>query len=251
VATAAILLGRAAGLAVYVTSRSEEKRERALALGAVGAVAGWLSHPSLFVSAGVGAALVLCYGRKRDFLSLRRLGATFVTWGLCLAPVLVINLRSVGVAADREYMMRSWSGGFPPEPMWRRATIAWLATAPLKLVDYLFDAGPWVAGAILLLCLVGAMAGKGGSRRVRALLLLPLAAGFAASVLRLLPLSERVGLWVTPFVVILAGFGIARLTAAERHPWRLAGVVMGAALIGLTGAAALKSFPESRTDWIA
>jgi NADPH:quinone reductase-like Zn-dependent oxidoreductase len=38
VATAAILLGRAAGLAVYVTSRSEEKRERALALGAVGAV---------------------------------------------------------------------------------------------------------------------------------------------------------------------------------------------------------------------
>lgn len=34
VATAAILLGRAAGLVVYVTSRSEEKRARALELGA-------------------------------------------------------------------------------------------------------------------------------------------------------------------------------------------------------------------------
>jgi len=38
VATAAILLGRAAGIAVYVTSRSEEKRARALELGAVGAI---------------------------------------------------------------------------------------------------------------------------------------------------------------------------------------------------------------------
>ena len=38
VATAAILLGRAAGIAVYVTSRSEEKRAKALGLGAVGAI---------------------------------------------------------------------------------------------------------------------------------------------------------------------------------------------------------------------
>jgi NADPH:quinone reductase-like Zn-dependent oxidoreductase len=38
VATAAVLIGRAAGLAVYVTGRSEEKRERAIALGAVGAI---------------------------------------------------------------------------------------------------------------------------------------------------------------------------------------------------------------------
>lgn len=38
VATAAILLGRAAGLAVYATSRSQEKRVRAVELGAVAAV---------------------------------------------------------------------------------------------------------------------------------------------------------------------------------------------------------------------
>jgi NADPH:quinone reductase-like Zn-dependent oxidoreductase len=39
VATAALVLGVAAGLVVYVTSRSEEKRARALALGAAAAVA--------------------------------------------------------------------------------------------------------------------------------------------------------------------------------------------------------------------
>ena len=38
VATAALLLGRAAGLTVYVTSRSEEKRARALELGAAAAL---------------------------------------------------------------------------------------------------------------------------------------------------------------------------------------------------------------------
>jgi len=38
VATAAVLLGRAAGLTVYATSRSEEKRARAIELGAVAAV---------------------------------------------------------------------------------------------------------------------------------------------------------------------------------------------------------------------
>ena len=37
-ATAAIALGAAAGLEVWVTSRSAEKRERAVALGAAGAV---------------------------------------------------------------------------------------------------------------------------------------------------------------------------------------------------------------------
>jgi NADPH:quinone reductase-like Zn-dependent oxidoreductase len=39
VSTAALLLGKAAGLTVYVTSRSEEKRERAKALGADGVFA--------------------------------------------------------------------------------------------------------------------------------------------------------------------------------------------------------------------
>ncbi len=38
VATAAVLIGSAAGLAVYVTSRSEEKRVRAVELGALGAI---------------------------------------------------------------------------------------------------------------------------------------------------------------------------------------------------------------------
>jgi NADPH:quinone reductase-like Zn-dependent oxidoreductase len=38
VATAALLIGKAAGLEVYLTSRSEEKRSRALELGAVAAV---------------------------------------------------------------------------------------------------------------------------------------------------------------------------------------------------------------------
>ena len=39
VSTAAVLLGKAAGLVVYVTSRSEEKRAHALELGAAGAFA--------------------------------------------------------------------------------------------------------------------------------------------------------------------------------------------------------------------
>ena len=39
VATAALLLGKAAGLVVYVTSRSEEKRAHALEIGAAGAFA--------------------------------------------------------------------------------------------------------------------------------------------------------------------------------------------------------------------
>jgi hypothetical protein len=167
---------------------------------------------------------------------------------LCLAPVLLINLRSVGAAGDREYMMRSWSGGFPPEPVWRRATLAWLVSAPLKLFGYLFDAGPWVAGAILALCAVGAIAVRSGSRGVRALLLLPLAAGFAASAFRLLPLSERVGLWVTPFVVLLAGFGIARLTAVDRPAWNLAGAAIGATLVGAAGIATWRALPESREE---
>ena len=39
VSTAALLLGNAAGLVVYVTSRSEEKRAHALEIGAAGAFA--------------------------------------------------------------------------------------------------------------------------------------------------------------------------------------------------------------------
>jgi hypothetical protein len=220
----------------------------ALALGVVGAAAGWVSHPAVFVLAGLGAGLLVIYWQAGDRRSVRWLFATFVIWGLCLAPELLASLHSVGGAAQREYMMRSWSGGFPPALPVRARTVAWFVTAPSALFQYLFDARPWTALLLVALCAAGAAAVWWTRRPERMLLLLPLCAGFAAGVFRLLPLAERVGLWVTPFVALLLGAGIGLLGAGPSTPRRLVGAAAGAALVAFAAARSAALLPEYREE---
>jgi NADPH:quinone reductase-like Zn-dependent oxidoreductase len=82
VATAALLLGRAAGLTVYVTSRSDEKRARALELGADLAV-----EPGSRLPARVDA-VVETVGRATWDHSLKalRTGGTVVVAGATSGP---------------------------------------------------------------------------------------------------------------------------------------------------------------------
>ena len=82
VATAAVLIGRAAGLAVYVSSRSEEKRARAIALGAAGAV-----EPGARLPVRVDAVLETV-GRATWDHSLKSLrpGGTVVVAGATTGP---------------------------------------------------------------------------------------------------------------------------------------------------------------------
>lgn len=99
VATAALLLGRAAGLEVHVTSRSEAKRERALELGAASAL-----EPGARLPARVDAVV-------------ETVGAA--TWGHSLR-----SLRPGGTVV----VSGATSGGDPPAELarlfWRGLTVA-------------------------------------------------------------------------------------------------------------------------------
>ena len=91
VATAALLLGRAAGLTVYVTSRSEAKRARALELGAAAAL-----EPGGRLPARVDA-VIETVGRATWDHSLKalRIGGTVVVAGATSGPDPSADLRRV------------------------------------------------------------------------------------------------------------------------------------------------------------
>ncbi len=91
VATAALLLGRAAGLTVYVTSRSEEKRARALELGAAAALAPGSRLP------GRVDAVVETVGRATWDHSLKalKIGGTVVVAGATSGPDPSADLRRI------------------------------------------------------------------------------------------------------------------------------------------------------------
>jgi uncharacterized membrane protein len=148
---------------------------------------------------------------------------------------------------DREYMVRSWSQGLVPH-VWRRSTIGSLVAIPVRLIEYLFDVGPWSCAMLVVLCAIGVFGMRRSPHGLRALLLLPLAAGYAASLLGLMSLSERLGLWAMPFVVLLSGMGISRLNLGRRRVRVSVGVFAGGALLVFTGAATLKALPESREE---
>lgn len=232
----------------YRVSRKALSLRASLALGAAGAVAGWLSHPAVFVMAGLGAALLLVYGKQSDRRSLRLLCAVFVAWALCLVPVLLVTLQSSGVPADKEYMMRAWGWALLPDHPFRLGTILWLAKAQVNFLGYLFEMRIWFLCILVVLCVLGSMGFWRDRRSFKILLLLPLLVGLGASLVRLFPMQERLGLWVLPSIVLLLGSGIARLDSGS---WRCRGfsaALAGAALLTVSGISTLAAIPEYREE---
>jgi hypothetical protein len=195
-------------LAVPLT-RGPAPRRALLALGAAGAVAPWLSHPSAFVLAGAWLVLAARHGFGRRREATIALGVIGLAWLGSVAGVYAVTVRNVpAVSPASAYLIGYWrdDGAFLT-PSLSLAALAWGPRTLARLLEY---AGiPLALGGIV--GLAGCLSLLVRARALAAVLLLPMVVAMALSPLERYPVAGRLLLFLFPVVHLVMAEGIGRL----------------------------------------
>jgi hypothetical protein len=178
---------------------------RALALGAAGFVAPWISYPAVLVEAGLLVALGATALLRHDRAALRPLGLVALA---CLASGAgaLAWARGTMTADDALYFQRFWAGDFmpiPPRDLW---DLGW----PIARLTTVYGGGGLRYPAPGLLLALGALGACGlwRARRDGAWLLLgPILATLGAAAVRAYPFEPRVVLFLFPVFLMLTAAG--------------------------------------------
>jgi len=199
-----------ATLLLYAAVRADEAMtgRRVLALGIVGVIVTWFSHPSVFLLAAVGALLAIKALRTGQFRAVVGIATAGFTWLASVGLLYVLSLRGL---AHNEYLLNYWKVSFMPLSI--GAAVKWLwysgwemTTDPFggngdptgHLIGWLFAIG------ILTLCATGNKRGLGW------LIVGPLLLTLLASAARLYPFGGyggRLLLFAIPAIILGATTG--------------------------------------------
>lgn len=196
-------------------------RGRAALLALAGAAACWLSHPAVFVLAGLGLAMAWPVVRRRRWEAVPVLSCVALAWILSFGAHFALRARDL---AGSRFLREHWAAGFAPLPS-SAAGAEWWLDLPVRLFR---DPGgfllPGTAVLAVLAALLGVFALRG--KGVLAWLLLPAGCALAASAARLWPMEGRMLLFLLPSVLLLAAAGVSRVPGPE---WIR--ILIGAALL--------------------
>lgn len=170
-----------------------------------GALALWVSHPSLFVLAGMGLAVVAVnLPRLRDPQFLRTWLWIALAWLASFAVLYLVNLRYV---AANDVLVTYWARYFAPLPPWSHGR--WYAHSLSGNVQFLFTTpGGWATTGALLLGLASLL----WRRRALALaVLLTLLLTLVASSLQRYPFHGRFLLFLIPGIALVLAESVDRL----------------------------------------
>jgi len=187
------------GAALLVLERPSSVR-RAVALGAVGAVALWLSHAALLVIAGVGAVLAARAARRRDPAALGLLAGAAALWLASAASAYVVSLRHL--TGLQRHVVGGDSPFSPPIPPRAPTDLAWPWEVSAMTLEGLagwptpFAVGAALLGAVGAVSLLRRDASRGW------LLLAPVAVALLASALGRYPVGDRFVLFLMPALVL-------------------------------------------------
>lgn len=226
---------------LWAAGRALDGPPRALWLLVPAGVLGvWLSHPAVFVAAGVGLTLLLSAwlggDRRRTALSAWVVAA----WAASFLVQYVLVLRG---SDPTGFLARFWADGFPPLPPRSLAELLW----PVRtFFDFFVDpAGLGLAGLAAAAFAMGCWQYGRSDPRVLALLVSPGLFTMLAALLRLYPfptsgsldaypLPGRVVLFLVPSAVILAAAGLGGIARAPDRDRRvLAGAMAGFLLVSM------------------
>ncbi|MDQ3420291.1 MAG: hypothetical protein M3541_16210 [Acidobacteriota bacterium] len=198
---------------------------------AIAALAQWTSNGAFLVTPGCALFVFAVILRRHGGAAAIRFAATGTLW---LASLGVHYLLSLQYAHHSHYLQNYWSAHLVPASMGLGESVIWLGG---RLEALASNPGGAPIGLALW---AGAFCGFAVSHRRRlagSFVTVPLA-GFALAALRLVPLSDRLALWIIPSlyvgVVLLFERGL-RLLATGWRPPRLLRLVTGviAACAGL------------------
>jgi hypothetical protein len=173
----------------------------------VGALSLWMSHPALFILAGIGLGLALDRLAERDWPRLIWLGAAFLTWLASFATLYFVSLRYLAANAA---LLGYWRGSFMPMPPWR--DVIWF---PTYFVTMLVSPSGVAVGRIglfvfRLVFLMGCFSLFFRNWQRAAILVIPFPVTMLASGLEKYPFSGRLLLFILPLAFLLVAEGISR-----------------------------------------
>jgi len=126
----------------------------AFMLGGIGTIAIWMSHPAVFILAGIGAMLIIPSLRKKDWRNIVKLATIFIFWAINFLFLYIISLKDLGSNIGLQKM---WVFAFMPIPLFSPNNIRWLYAAfknifdrPIWLLPVWFSMSTFVLGGICM-----------------------------------------------------------------------------------------------------
>jgi hypothetical protein len=199
VAVAVFLLSLCLGLA-----GREISPKRALWAGIAGAAMVWFSQPAIVEVLALGASLILIsWSASRDIRARRLLSLipVLAAWSVSALAAAAVSVAGM-TAATRDFMHQYWAAGFLPSPPWQALAIHWPWNQLKALVGGGGQAGLAYphSGLYLLLAALGFWLLWRKMAAGVALLLAPMAAMVAVAVVRQYPFSDRLILFLVPYL---------------------------------------------------
>jgi hypothetical protein len=199
----------------------------ACAIGLAGAAAVWLSHPSVFVLAAVGAVALADARRDHDW----RRSATIAVVGSLWIASFATNYFAVTVhVAHDPDLLEFWRGRFMPFPPASFADLAWLYQKTLQLFKHPVGLKD-MPGLGIALALTGVAVLARGRASLAVLFVLPVVLALAASALHKYPFEGRFLMFALPGLLFLVAEGAWYVLRRSAALTRIGPVVVVALLV--------------------
>ena len=186
--------------------------------GILGAIAIWLSHPSVFVLAGGGASLILFDVTRSKWARIRRLSMTYLLWASSFVACYFVSLRGLG---KNDLLLDYWDGAFMP---FLSVDFSWYINAFFGIFEH--SAGLSLSGIAALTFLVGFASLFSRKRETLLILLSPVFLALLASGFHRYPFRGRFLLFAVPSLLFLVAEGVQHI---KNH----SSAVVRTALVGL------------------
>jgi len=188
-------------LLVVPNCLEDSTKPRALvALGIVGSLALWISHPSLFVLAGIGLALGVAFAIQREIYRLFWLIGIGSVWAANLGLTYIVNLRYLESNGN---LTNYWIGTFAPLPPW--SNVSWYSNAFIAMLN---DPATLPISAITTgIVFLGIVSFAFRRWQLLFVLLVPFLVTLIASAIGRYPFSGRLLLFLMPLLWLLLAEG--------------------------------------------
>ncbi len=197
----------------------EIKFKTILIMGLLSALLVWLSHPVIFVLGVTSLVLSLEALIKRNYSRLRKIiiFTSFWLFSFVLNYVFVLRLISPG-----EQVFADFNDYFGPSILNIRNWF-WYLQAIYNLYEYLFGK---LAFIITGLSVWGGIHLWKNNKTLLVFLLMNIAFVLGLNVLHIYPVAARLLLFLTPIIILLAGFGLDRLKAKSPPLLAILGILL-------------------------
>jgi hypothetical protein len=233
-------------LAIRITSveRDAVRLKRALGWWAIAGAGLWMANGALLAGPACAAALLISEWQRTGWGGAARLSRGAAVWLASFGLHYLVSLRH---AISSAYLREYWSAGFPPASAGAGEILLWLVRQLERLALNPGGTDHWVGLWVSAFC--GFV--LAGRHRGPVLAALPLSA-FVLGALALVPLVDRLALWVVPVSYLGAVLFVeetVRRAANAGRSWRPAWVMAVLAATALVVPVSLDVFSRGWIDY--